>query len=219
LAGLSFQPSGSFHSWTLEEIAKFESKHPIGTQARLALALVLYTGQRLSDLIQFGRQHTRDGWLVFTQHKGRKRKPIRLEIPIIPELQCIIDATPTGDLTYLVNERDTPWTAGSFGNRFRKWSRAAKLQGCPLHGLRKAAAARLAELGCSEFEIMAITGHTTSKKVARYTRAASQKIRAERAMRRLSAEQILDKNVPLPKVVAAGGTKPTLNILKTKGEI
>ena len=42
-----------FHSWTLEEIAKFESKHPIGTQARLALALALYTGQRLSDLIQF----------------------------------------------------------------------------------------------------------------------------------------------------------------------
>jgi len=36
--------------------------------------------------------------------------------------------------------------------------------------LRKAAAARLAELGCSEFEIMVITGHQTSKEVTRYTK-------------------------------------------------
>ena len=112
-----------------------------------------------------------------------------MEIPIIPELQRIIDATPTGDLTYLVNERGTPWTAGSFGNRFRKWAREAGLNDCPLHGLRKAAAARLAELGCTEFEIMAITGHRTSKEVTRYTRAARQKTRAESALKRLTDGQ------------------------------
>lgn len=181
-------PEG-FHSWTIEEIEKFENKHPVGSQARLALALALYTGQRLSDLIQLGRQHARDGWLTFTQHKGRNRNPVRMEIPIIPELQRIIDATPTGDLTYLVNERGTPWTAGSFGNRFRKWAREAGLNDCPLHGLRKAAAARLAELGCTEFEIMAITGHRTSKEVTRYTRAARQKTRAESALKRLTDGQ------------------------------
>jgi len=56
-------------------------------------------------------------------------------------------------------------------------------------GIRKAAAARLAELGCAEQAIMAITGHRTSKEVTRYTRAASQKTRAESALRRLSGEQ------------------------------
>jgi hypothetical protein len=35
-------------------------------------------------------------------------------------------------------------------------------------GLRKAAAVRLAELGAPENEIMAITGHRTSKEITRY---------------------------------------------------
>ena len=186
-----------FHSWTLDEIAQFEAKHPIGTPARLALALALYTGQRRADLVSLGRQHVRDGWLVFTQHKGRNRKPIRLEIPIIPELQRIIDATPTGDLTFLVTAFNRPFTSNGFGNRFRKWCDEAGLGNCSVHGLRKAAAARLAELGCTEFEIMAITGHTTSKEVTRYTRAASQRTRAESALSRLSPEQTPDKSVPL----------------------
>ena len=64
----------------------------------------------------------------------------------------------------------------------------AGLKECSVHGLRRAAAARLAELGCTEQEIMAITGHRTSKEVTRYTRAASQKTRAESALRRLSGE-------------------------------
>lgn len=178
-----------FHSWTLDEIEKYEEVHPVGTTARLALALALYTGQRRSDLVQFGKQHIRDGWLVFTQHKGRNRNPVRMEIPIIPELQSVIDQTSTGDLTFLVTAFNRPFTSNGFGNRFRKWCDDAGLPQCSVHGLRKAAAARLAELGCTEQEIMAITGHRTSKEVTRYTRAASQKTRAESALRRMSGEQ------------------------------
>lgn len=51
---LKGNPDG-FHSWTLDEIARFEEVHPVGTQARLALALAIYTGQRRSDLVRFGR--------------------------------------------------------------------------------------------------------------------------------------------------------------------
>ena len=185
---LKGNPDG-FHSWTLDEIARFEEVHPVGTQARLALALAIYTGQRRSDLVLFGRQLVRDGWLVFTQHKGRNRNPVRMEIPIIPELQRIIDQTPTGDLAFLVTAFNRPFTSNGFGNRFRKWCDEAGLKERSVHGLRKAAAARLAELGCTEQEIMAITGHRTSKEVTRYTRAASQKTRAESALRRLSGEQ------------------------------
>jgi integrase len=53
---------------------------------------------------------------------------------------------------------------------------------CSAHGLRKAAAARLAEQGAGENEIMAITGHTTSKEIVRYTRGARQKVLAAKAM-------------------------------------
>ena len=219
-AGVEFF-SGSaegVHSWSLGEIEKFESVHPVGSSARLALALALYTAQRRADLVQLGRQHVRDGWLCFTQHKNRNLKPIRMEIPIIPELQRIIDQSPTGDLTFLVTAFNRPFTSNGFGNRFRKWCDEAGLNHCSVHGLRKAAAARLAELGCTEQEIMAITGHRTSKEVVRYTRAASQKIRAESALRRMSAGQILDKKVPLSTPKDTGGTQTATNPKGSKGE-
>jgi integrase len=63
--------SEGFHTWTPEEVQQFEERHPIGTKARLALALLLYTGQRRSDIIRFGKQHARGGKLTFTQHKDR----------------------------------------------------------------------------------------------------------------------------------------------------
>lgn len=45
------------HTWTIEEVEKFEARHARGTTARLALALLLYTGQRRSDVPRLGRQH------------------------------------------------------------------------------------------------------------------------------------------------------------------
>jgi len=186
---LKGNPDG-FHAWTLEEIEQFESIHPVGSKARLALALALYTGQRRSDIVQFGKQHVRDGWLHFTQHKGRNKKPITLAIPILPELQEVIDAAPTGDLTFLVTDFNKPFTSNGFGNRFKKWCVEASVpSNCSVHGLRKSAAARLAERGCTEYEIMAITGHTTSKEVTRYTKSARQRKRAGNAFQRLTGEQ------------------------------
>ena len=167
--------SDGFHSWWVDEVERYEARHQIGTRARLALAILLYTGQRRSDVVAFGRQHVRDGWLMFTQHKNRNHNPVTLEIPIRPELQAIIDASPTGDLTFLVSAYGRPFKSSGFGSRFRKWCDEASLPHCSAHGLRKAAASRLAEAGATEQQIMSITGHRTSKEVTRYTRAANQK--------------------------------------------
>src|SRR5262249_19191463 len=66
-----------FHTWTEEEIAQFEAHHPIGTKPRLALALLLYTGQRRSDVVRMGRQHIRNGALTVKQQKtGTELPPI-----------------------------------------------------------------------------------------------------------------------------------------------
>ena len=43
-----------------------------------------------------------------------------------------------------------------------------------MHGLRKAAARRLAEAGCTTHEIASITGHKTLSEIERYTREAEQ---------------------------------------------
>ena len=41
---------GEFHTWTDEEIAQFEAHWAIGTRERTAFALLLFTGQRASDV-------------------------------------------------------------------------------------------------------------------------------------------------------------------------
>ncbi len=64
----------------------------------------------------------------------------------------------------------------------RDWCDQAGLPRCSAHGLRKAAARRLAEAGCINQRIKAITGHTTDTEVARYTGAANQELLADQAM-------------------------------------
>jgi Integrase len=182
------QQGDGYHSWTEDEIARFEKAHPIGTKARLALALFLYTAQRRSDIVLFGRQHITNGYLKFTQFKGRKKNPVTLEIPVHPKLQKIIDASPCGDLTFLVTEFGKGFTSAGFGNWFREQCNKAGLPHCSAHGLRKAASARLAERGGTEKQIMAITGHMTSKEVSRYTKAANQKRLAKAAIDLLAAD-------------------------------
>ena len=159
------------HSWTLGEVEAFEATHEIGTRPRLALALLLYTVQRRADVATMGRQHVRDGWMTVTQQKTGKR----IEIPVLTELQRIIDASETGDLTYLVTSFGKPYTSAGFGNWFRVQCDAAGLPQCSAHGLRKAATSRLADLGCSAWEVKSITGHESISEVERYTKAADQK--------------------------------------------
>lgn len=179
-----FEAEGEgFHTWTRDEIEKYEARHPVGTKARLAMALLYYLAQRKSDVVQFGRQHRRDGWLRFTQFKGRKRRPVTLEMPIPSELAEIIDATPCGDMTFLINDLGRPFTANGFGNKFREWCDQAELPNCTSHGLRKARAAHMADRGATGHQIMAVTGHQTLKEVDRYTRAANQKRLAGSAMK------------------------------------
>ena len=174
-----------YHAWTEEERAQFERRHPIGTKAHLAYALLFYTGQRRSDVVLFGRQHVHNGKLRFTQQKNRRRKPITLELPILPELQEILDASPVGELTFLVTLHGRPFAVAGFGNWFRERCNEAGLPHCTSHGLRKAAATVAAENGATAHELMSIFGWLSLKEAERYTRAAERKRLAERGMGRL----------------------------------
>lgn len=171
--------SPGFSTWTEDDIARFCDRHPVGTKPRLALALLLYTAQRRADVVLMGRQHIRDGALFVRQQKTGAE----LAIPLHLELQSAIDATPSGQLTFLVTNFGKGFTAAGFTNWFRQ---QCKLAGLPLgvsaHGLRKAACRRLAEAGCSAHEIAAISGHATIAEVQRYTKAADQKRMARSAM-------------------------------------
>jgi len=61
--------STGIYAWSDDDIAAFESTYPIGSRERLALALLLYTGQRRGDVIRMGRQHVRAGVVHIKQEK------------------------------------------------------------------------------------------------------------------------------------------------------
>ncbi len=175
---LSFRTTG-FHSWTESEIAAFEVKYPIGSRERLAFALLLYTAQRRSDVVTMGRQHIRGGSIQVKQQKTGTR----LSIPIHAELQRALDAEPSANMTFLVTAYGKPFTPAGFTHWFRDRVRAAGLpEHCAPHGLRKAAARRLAEAGCTAHQIMAVTGHKTLSEVTSYTAAAGQEGLARAAL-------------------------------------
>ncbi len=175
------------HSWTLDEVEAFERHHPLGTKAHLAMALMLYTAGRREDATRLGPQHVRHGRVRFTQAKNEHQNPVHIDITAHAGLLAAIAATPSGHLTFLVTDYGRPFSVAGFGNRFRAWCDAAGLPHCSAHGLRKAAAARLAERGATTHEIMAVTGHRNLKDVEVYTSAADRRVRADSAMAKMAA--------------------------------
>jgi len=188
--------SEGFHTWTVDEVRAFMARHPIGTRAHLAISLLLYTGVRRSDVVLLGRQHVRAGWIHYTQHKNRDRRPVTLDIPILPELQAAIDASAPNRpapkagvaeaLTFLVTEWGKPFTSNGFGNRMKDWCVEAGLPHCSSHGLRKAGATIAAENGATDRQLMAIFGWTSSRQATNYTRKADQRRLAGDAMHLIS---------------------------------
>lgn len=179
---------GTFHTWTEDEIAQFMDTHALGTRARLAMALLLFTAARRGDAVRLGIQHLRQGRLIYRQQKTGRL----LEIPVHPDLATTLAAHPAANLTFLVTAHGAPFTPGGFGAWFRKVCNDAGLPQCSAHGLRKAQARRLAEAGCSAHEIAAITGHKTLAEVQRYTDAAEQSGLADRAIRTVSRTPIVN---------------------------
>jgi integrase len=204
--------SEGHHTWTVEEVFQFEDRHPVGSKARLAMALMLYTGVRASDAIRLGRQMERAGRLHFTEYKDRNRNPKDRAIPILPELRAIIDATPSGNFNYLVTEHGKPYaSAKAFGNRVKSWCNMAGLPHCTAHGLRKAGATIAAERGVPAHALMALYGWTKLDQAALYTRKVDRMRLADEYMDRVVPERKEHGIVPPKPAVASGGTKGRKN--------
>jgi integrase len=164
-----------FHTWTDDEIAQFETHHPIGSKPRLGLALLFYTAQRRGDVVRMGRQHIRETPEGPVLYVRQRKTGVELLIPIYPELRAVLDATPSEHLTFLVTATGKPYGDNHFSESFREWCDAAGLpKRCSAHGLRKARCRWFAERGCSGNEIMSNSGHATMKELVRYTKAADQ---------------------------------------------
>lgn len=171
-----------FVPWSEQDIAKYLKYWPAGSRQRLALLLLLYTGQRRSDVILMGRQHQRGDTIRVRQSKTGAQ----LVIPMHPDLKSVLNKLPKDGLAFLTTQYGKPFKDGaSFGNQFREWCNSAGLNKRSAHGLRKSAAVRLVEAGCTTKQTAAITGHASLREIERYTKAAEQERLAREAISRL----------------------------------
>lgn len=176
--------SDGFHTWSVDEVERFRSHHPLGSRARLAIDIMLFLGLRRSDAVVVGRQHLKDGVISLrTQKTGQW-----VYLPVYRQLHESIEATRTGELAFLTTERGTPFSsAASFGNWFAKQCAAAGLpDNCRAHGLRKAGATIAADEGATAHELMAMYGWNRLSMAEIYTREADKKKLAKGASERLS---------------------------------
>jgi integrase len=207
-----------WHTWTPAEVDIYRGHHKIGSKARLALELMLNVGARISDASRIGRQHERDGWLVFVAWKNRNRKSRKtIECPITRELAEALAATPTGDTVYLVNDLGRPFTINGLGNKMRDWCDAAGLHQCTAHGLRKAAAVILAESGVTAPELCALFGWSKLETAEIYIRQARQRTMVANAFTRLE-EYRNQKSVSVLGPRSSNETKRKNNRDKSKSK-
>jgi len=176
--------SKGFHSWSEDEIETYRACHPLGSNARLAMELVLWTDQRGIDSMHLGRQHIKNGQFEITQAKTGKV----LMIPIAPQLlEALIASRPKSDAAaFLINELGRPFSRKGFGNKFRQWCDEADLLHCSAHGLRKATLRRMAELKMPNKSMKSLSGHSKDDEITRYTEAANQAELAREAVEQLS---------------------------------
>lgn len=170
-----------YHVWTDAEIERFESFHGIESLAVRALRLALYTGAARQDLAAMGRQNVRGSRIGYRRGKTDGE----VDLPIMPELDEVLSFVPADQLLFMTWGDGRPYKPETFGNWFHEQCVAAGLPHCPLHGLRKAGATRLANAGATEFEVMAFLGHKTPNEARTYTKKANRTTLGDSGMAKL----------------------------------
>jgi len=171
------------HTWTEDEIAQFEARWQPGTKQRLGFALHLYTGQRGSDVHRMAWPDVAGSVI----HVAQQKTKAKLAITLHARLAEILAVASKKHVAIITTEYNKPFSAKGFGQFMSAAVRAAGLPvRCKVHGLRKAAARRLAEAGCTANEIAAVTGHKTLAEIERYTRAADQEQLGRQAIEKQS---------------------------------
>jgi integrase/recombinase XerD len=203
-------------TWLEPQIAIYRKHHRPGTMARLALELMLNIAARRDDAHALGHQHIRDDGkgpkLCWRPHKTLRTTNKLLKVRIMPELEAALDAMPPSDgvLTFLKTDHGKPFaSAAAFGNKFANWCRAAglkavlcddgKLRSFRAHGLRKAALRALAHAGCTDEEMMQVSGHSDARQLREYLDEVDQEQMADAAMEKLLRKRTgasdVDQNV------------------------
>jgi integrase len=152
--GRLYKASRAEKVWTEEDEGRFVSQAP--QHLHLPLLLALWTGQRQGDLLRLPWS-AYDGSVIRLRQSKTGRS---LVIPVGAPLKAALDAAPRRSTLILTNLEGRPWTPDGFRSSWRKGCAAAGIVGLTFHDLRGTAVTRLAMAGCTEPQIVAITGHS-----------------------------------------------------------
>lgn len=177
-------PKGELRAWSAAE-ADFAERH-LPEELRRVVVLARHTGQRRGDLCAMT-------WKDYDGRRIRVRQEktdVQLSVPAPQALRRELDVWRPDDSkgTILTTKRGLPWEPQHLSMMLPRWLLRIDMpnpDGMNMHGLRKLAAASLAEAGCSVHEIAAITGHKTLSMVQHYTKSADQEGLADAAIERL----------------------------------
>lgn len=176
-----------FHTWTENDIKAYRERWPVGSRARLALELMLWTGMRRGNAHK--TPPPEDGRFKAIAVKTGKE----IDLYVTPQLKAAIDAMPDaekGKAALIVNDYGRAYTAAGFSNKMREWCDKAGLPQCTSHGLRKALTTRAADLGLSQQELKAIGQWSGDDEVRIYAEKANRKRMAERGIRAVSEAEL-----------------------------
>ena len=191
-----------WRAWTDAEIVAMTS--PAAAEVAFEVLMGLYTAQREHDLLAAPWSAWDGRTITVTQRKSRhQEKQVTVTIPVHPVLakalrakKRAMKAQKTPAITICTRPDGQPWSIHHFKHRLAAVRDDLGLsKGVVFHGLRHSAASRLAEAGCTDAEIQAITGHKTRAMIGKYTAGARQKTLAKSAIARLPTARIKNKTV------------------------
>lgn len=181
-------PGGHLPAWSAGDVAMALPVLP--EHLRRPIILGLYTGQRRGDLIRMPWSAYDGTRIRLVQEKTAA--PLTISIP--EELRAELDVwrASASSTVILTNKFGRPWKASNLSKQLG--DALAKIDGFPphrnIHGLRKLAAANLAQAGCTLHEIAAITGHKSLAMLQLYTASVDQERAAEGAIIKLAAYRV-----------------------------
>jgi integrase len=121
----------------------------------LAVHLLYYTGQRISDVCDMRWNDIRDGAIHGCQRKTGKP----YTVPLHEDLRAQLDRSPRKGITILTGDNGMKLRTARLRMQLQAFTRARGAETVP-HGLRKNAVNALLEAGCTIAEVASITGQT-----------------------------------------------------------
>jgi integrase len=175
--------------WKGTDVDKFFAKHKPGSKAHVCMSVLLWTGCRIEDTTMLGRKFE----CIIDDVDALRWTPLKKHsteviVPFLPPLKAATRAPKVQGATYVLGRGGHPFASGdSASAMFKRWCHQAGIGHLSAHGVRKGLAEILAGLGCSQYEIMAILGHSEAKTSEVYTKRVERWRLALGAMNRVSA--------------------------------